>query len=158
MKIFLATVLFLSSLSGTDTSRTLGVYDEPPSWFNPKISVSACYASCRGEYIFLQQQDDAIWGVPGGKVEKNESPLKAVIREFFEETGILLKEDSVGHIKTVYISDPRKDFIFHAFVYTFKAKPKIVLNEREHQAYTWRTLLESLEMPLIWGEKEMGLS
>lgn len=155
MKIFLTIFLLLNSLIGADASRILGVYDERPSWFNPKISVSACYASCCHEYLLLQRQDDGVWGVPGGKVEGEESSFNAVIREFFEETRISLEENSVGYTKTVYISDPKKDFIFHIYVFNFWKIPEVILCEREHQAYAWKTLQESLGMPLLWGEKEV---
>ena len=155
MKIFLTVFLLLNSLIGTDTLRVQGIYDKPPSWFSPKISVSACYSCHDGKYLFLQRQDDGTWGVPGGKVERGESPLNAVIREFREETGIALKENSVGYIKTVYISDLKKDFIFHIYVYSFDRIPEVVLSEIEHQAFTWRTWQESLKMTLLWGEKEV---
>ncbi len=103
----------------------------------------------------MQRQDDATWGVPSGKIEESESSFNAVIREFKEETGITLEENSVGFIKTVYISDPKKDFFFHVFIFNFEVKPEVVLNEREHQDYMWKTWQESLEMTLIWGEKEV---
>jgi 8-oxo-dGTP pyrophosphatase MutT (NUDIX family) len=78
--------------------------------------VSACYASYNNEYLFLQRLDDGTWGVPSGKVEENETPFNAVIREFREETGITLEENSVFHKKTIYLVDPKKDFFFHVFI------------------------------------------
>lgn len=52
--------------------------------------------------------------------------------------------------------DPKKDFFFHVFIINFEIKPQeVALNQREHQNYMWKTWGESLEMPLIWGEKEV---
>ena len=154
MKIFFAVFLLLNSLIGADALRVQGIYDEPPSWFNPKISVSACYA-CHGDKYPLLERLDGELSVPGGKVERGESPVSAVIREFKEETGITLEENSVFYIKTIYLVDPKKDFFFHVFIFNFEVKPEVVLNEREHQDYMWKTWQESLEMSLIWGEKEV---
>ena len=148
--------LLLNSLIGSGDLRVQGIYEEPPLWFSPQIVVSACYASYNNEYLFLQRQDDATWGVPSGKVEENESPFDAVIREFREETGITLEENSVFHKKTIYLVDPKKDFFFHVFIINFEIKPQeVALNQREHQNYMWKTWEESLEMRLIWGEKEV---
>lgn len=134
--------------------RTLGVFDIVPSKFAPKMSVSACYARHHNQYLLLQRRSDGIWGVPGGKLEEGESPFNAIFREFFEETGIMLKQDFVKFIKTVYISDPKKDFVFHIYVYDFEEKPGVILS-KEHQSYIWKTLEEYTELPLIWGEQEV---
>ncbi len=144
-----------SLISAEKKARTLGVFDRAPPEFTPKISVSACYTSYANKYVLLQRKIDKMWGVPGGKIEKDESPLYAILRECLEETGIYLKRESIRFIKTVYISDPDKDFIFHIYAYVFDEKPNIMLHETEHQDYTWKTLEECMEMPLIWGEKEV---
>jgi 8-oxo-dGTP diphosphatase len=52
------------------------------------------------------------WGIPGGALEYNEQPVEAVVREFYEETGIhieiekLLKISSARefpHLSIVYL-------------------------------------------------------
>lgn len=42
------------------------------------------------------------WSIPAGKIEKNESPLSAVLREFYEETNVHITSEPtfVGMIKT----------------------------------------------------------
>ena len=46
----------------------------------------------RGEYVGL-------WGLPGGKIEKNEHLSEAAIREIFEEAGI--KAEFINHLAIV---------------------------------------------------------
>ena len=36
----------------------------------------------------IKRRDVPVWVLPGGGVEKDESPEKAVIRELYEETGL----------------------------------------------------------------------
>jgi 8-oxo-dGTP pyrophosphatase MutT (NUDIX family) len=95
-----------------------------------------------------------VWGVPGGKIKTGETPFEAVLREFFEETGITLDSEKVSFFKTIYIRDPRVDFVFHMFTYNFSVKPKVKLCSEEHQSFTWETFENSIKIPLIWGEVE----
>lgn len=154
MKI-LFLLLLSSLLCAANPLRELGVYEERPPNFSPKFEVSACYASYQDEYILLQRNDDGTLGVPGGKKSLDETKEDANEREFFEETGVRLIKERMRFLKTVFISDPKEDFIFHIFVYEFEHRPEITINPKEHQAHTWKTLEKAIEMSLIWGEKEI---
>lgn len=48
---------------------------------------------------------DGYYGLPSGKVEKNESFNAAAIREGFEEVGITVKPEALRHALTVYRND-----------------------------------------------------
>lgn len=41
--------------------------------------------------ILVKRRDIPIWVLPGGGIDANESPEEAVIREVFEETGLVVK-------------------------------------------------------------------
>lgn len=41
----------------------------------------------KGKWIFCKQKNKDTWELPGGKIEKEETPLAAAKRELYEETG-----------------------------------------------------------------------
>ena len=56
-------------------------------------AVTVAVIGCEGILQVLNpKRDDAVWKFPGGKVEFNETPEVAAVRETFEETGVRIKE------------------------------------------------------------------
>jgi len=67
------------------------------------IKVAAIYARDTHGRALCQLRDDlpgiaagGIWGLFGGKVEAGETLRAAAVREFFEETGIVIAEGDLG--------------------------------------------------------------
>ncbi|MGI2298699.1 NUDIX domain-containing protein [Candidatus Cardinium hertigii] len=89
--------------------------------FNPTKSVAICYMVCNGKVLLLKKNDpqtiDNRWCMPGGKLEKNETPLQAVVREIKEETDILLLPEATDFIQTICtrIFTPKQDYLLHLF-------------------------------------------
>lgn len=57
-------------------------------------------------FLFIQRGDSAKhwplhWGFPGGKIEKDESPLRGAIREVQEEIGVKIEEKNI--VSTIHI-------------------------------------------------------
>lgn len=48
-----------------------------------------------GRVLLVQQRDDGRWSTPGGAVEPDETPADAVVREVWEETGLLVVPSGV---------------------------------------------------------------
>lgn len=47
-----------------------------------------------GEQVLLHQREDfRFWALPGGNIEKGETPEQAAVRETFEETGYKIEID-----------------------------------------------------------------
>ena len=56
-----------------------------------RISSGAIIFSQKGELLMVKPSYKDYWSIPGGVVEKNESPYQACIREGLEEIGIKVR-------------------------------------------------------------------
>jgi 8-oxo-dGTP pyrophosphatase MutT (NUDIX family) len=53
-------------------------------------SVAGIVRDSEGRVLLVQQRDDGVWSTPGGSMELDETPADAVVREVWEETGLLV--------------------------------------------------------------------
>ena len=120
-----------------------------------------CLLECHRRWLLLQNisGDDHgdLWGAPGGKLERDEQPLAGVIRELFEETGIVLAASAMSYLLQVYLVPPEgKPYSLHIFRTKLSELPnKIILDTREHQSYAWVTPEEARTYPLVPGSKQL---
>lgn len=134
------------------------IYHEPTAQFKPRISIAALYIEYEGKILLLHRQETKSqgnrWGIPGGKVDKGETPLQAVLREAKEETGYDFSGQSIEDLGTVYIEYNDKDhFNYHMFRVKFAGDPAAVkINFKEHKGFTWVTPLDGLKLELIQDE------
>lgn len=134
------------------------IYMTPSSQFKPCVEVAAVYIENEGQILLLHRQNNKSqgnkWGIPGGKVEKKETPLQAAIRETKEETGIDISSQPIEILKTVYIEYSEKNhFIYHTFRTKLKADPSMVkINFNEHKGFTWVKPEDALKMDLLQDE------
>lgn len=62
----------------------------------------ACLVATRQDRLLLVRvRDNALWYLPGGKIEPSELPEEALSRELFEELGIVVDAESVRHLYSV---------------------------------------------------------
>jgi ADP-ribose pyrophosphatase YjhB (NUDIX family) len=54
-------------------------------------SVSAHVFDSARRLLLVRQRDSAVWSTPGGTIEPDELPADAVMRETWEETGLVVK-------------------------------------------------------------------
>ncbi|WP_068469736.1 NUDIX hydrolase [Candidatus Protochlamydia phocaeensis] len=133
------------------------IFLTPPSDFKPRVEVASCYCTYQDNILLLRRHpaksQGHTWGVPAGKLEQGEDSVSAIIREAFEEIGVVLRKEGLEEIITLYIRQ-QIDFVYHMFHYSFSQQPSIVLELREHDEFKWVTVEEALKMPLMAGEKD----
>ena len=99
-------------------SMKYSVFIEPPEGFHPIVEAAGCYCEWSDKMLFLKRHplksQGNTWGIPRGKLEKNENPRMAVIREIREEVGLNFHD----YFFDFYSSKSRLPvkFFFHAFL------------------------------------------
>ena len=106
--------------------------------------------------IHRQKNDEhkGLWLAPGGKIEKNESPVESAFREFYEETGLKIKYPKLKSILSFpdYGKSPFGDewqiFVF----YTNKYEGNLKKNCPEG-TLKWININKILKLPMWEGDK-----
>ena len=91
-----------------------------------------------GNYLLLYRSDHPSFpgdaDLPGGTLEDNEEPARALIRELSEETGIALRQQT---LEKLYESDAYdKDYLYYLYNVTLNNRPKVSISW-EHSSYEW---------------------
>lgn len=73
-----------------------------------------------GEVLFVRKRN-AKWNLPGGRVERDETPLEAASREMAEETGLAF--DGLRYL-AMYREDKVIDYLFEARKADDKPRPR----------------------------------
>ena len=55
-----------------------------------------------GKILLQKRADKVTWGLPGGALELGESALEALVREFYEETGVEVRVEKLLNVYTKY--------------------------------------------------------
>lgn len=137
----------------------LKIYEEAPEGFTPKITVVGCYCLYQDQILLLKRSRESYagekWCLPGGKREEGESRLEGAKRELHEECGIDLLPKNLSHLITLYLAFPTYQYDFSIYHCSFKTKPILSLDLREHTEYQWLSHKEALNLPLIHGGKKI---
>lgn len=120
--------------------------------------VATCFIEVEGKILVLQRgrkdEQFALWGIPGGKVEYGEEPRKAISREVFEETGILANGLDFCFLDKA-LSKNKFDGSYVLYLYYLKLpeKPSILINQDEHLDYRWVTLKDFESLDLLISQR-----
>lgn len=129
------------------------IYKDEPENFIAKFEVVSCYVECGSEILILHRQDykpeGNTWGLPAGKIDKDENEFDAITREIFEETGIDADPGDLEYLEKLYVVYPTYQFIFHIFKLPLTEKPKVKISDHEHKEYRWAKPEEVLKLDLV---------
>ena len=89
---------------------------------NYTIGAFAIITDRKGRVLLSHRLDYDIWNLPGGGMDKNETPEMTVIREVKEETSLIVE---VQQLSGVYVKPGNRDmaFVFKCKVVGGKLKP-----------------------------------
>ncbi|MBS0624168.1 MAG: NUDIX hydrolase [Verrucomicrobia bacterium] len=141
------------------TLSDTNIYEHAPHDFIPKLQVAACYLEFDGKLLVLKRSEEKIeggkWGVPAGKLEQDESPHQAALRELKEETAIMPAHPShVRYLRTLCIRKPHIDYLYHMFYIHLDQQPQVVLSQ-EHKEYAWASEQERAKLELMDGAHKL---
>lgn len=58
-------------------------------------SVAAVVRDEQGSILLIRKKDETAWGLPAGAIEPEETPSRALRREVFEETGLMVTPEQI---------------------------------------------------------------
>jgi 8-oxo-dGTP diphosphatase len=103
----------------------------------------------RGEIVVLILKNRPEWqagklnGV-GGHIEDGEEPRDAMVREFFEETGVCVNSEDWEHIGAMYRPGPENAFECHVFrAFSEKFNQVKTMTDEHVSVYTARSIIGS---------------
>jgi 8-oxo-dGTP pyrophosphatase MutT (NUDIX family) len=106
--------------------------------FSPVNAVGVCFYSLSTQrYLYLLRNDSrhpGTWGLPGGKVDGNETLIQAIERECLEEMGSVPEYTRLVPLEKFTSADNK--FVYHTFFCGVAQEFTPVLNE-EHIGWAW---------------------
>lgn len=92
------------------------------------------YATNTKRFLYLLRTDKNSnnWGIPGGKIESDETLLDGLFRECREEIGLTLSDHKLIPIQKFV----NNSFVYHTFFCAVELEFVPLLNE-EHCGYAW---------------------
>lgn len=135
------------------------IYSHPPINYNPIFATASCVCYVGNRFLLMRRHSEkpygGTWALPGGKLERSESALEAVIREIKEETGLKLDAQGLIPLPVLYMRLPSLDFTFYIFSHTFTTYPHLEIAREEHCEARFVTIQEALSLPLIIAGDEV---
>ncbi|MBN1316463.1 MAG: 8-oxo-dGTP diphosphatase [Anaerolineales bacterium] len=83
-----------------------------------RILATLCYVKNNDRVLLLYRNKEPnlnLWIAPGGKLEHDESPQQCALREFYEETGLRVRDPRLRGLITEV--SPRDDYQYIIFIF-----------------------------------------
>lgn len=105
-----------------------------------RMASEVIFCNEKGQVLLVKPTYKKRWGVPGGSVEKNESPKQAAIREVKEELGLKITQLPLVGVDYTIPSGPKDEaimFVFYGGILNSKDIRKIKLPAEELSDYVF---------------------
>ena len=115
--------------------------------------VTNCVLLTDNKILLLQKPRRGWWVAPGGKMEPGESVKDSCLREFKEETGIILQNPNIKGIFTFIMKDGDQ-VVSEWMMFTFMATQGggHALHETEEGILTWHPIDQVKNLPMAQGD------
>lgn len=130
----------------------------PAEDFQPRFEVVSCFVQVlsdegKEEILLLLRPEHKpqpnTWGIPAGKQDPGEERNAAMLRELFEETGIVLDPSDLAFLDSAYVRFPNLDFIQHIYCTRLATKAAVRINPEEHKEFRWVDIEQAHTLDLI---------
>lgn len=107
-----------------------------------EYEVVSCFIEYKGKFLILQRAKRdlqyGLWGIPGGKLEEQETSIEGLQRELLEETGIKLSSKNFCLLGQIHMSNQCDGYyLLHIYYTSIDHLPKIQLRKKEHSGLKW---------------------
>ena len=115
-----------------------------------KFSAHVLGFNANGQCLLVKRRDIPVWVIPGGQSEPKETPKETALREFWEETGIRLKEKNLT--LAAYYLPHNNQIAKYTFICRLKPACKPIKTS-ESSAFGFFSL-DNLPHPITFYEKQ----
>jgi 8-oxo-dGTP pyrophosphatase MutT (NUDIX family) len=114
-------------------------------------AAAALVRDTAGRLLLMRRADDGVWQLPGGAVDPGEAPAQALVREVYEETGLVVRPRRI--VAVVGGADqrmryPNGDVTEYTTTYFSADVVRGVLGPRDGEALDARTFTDD-ELALV---------
>ncbi|RFM27891.1 NUDIX hydrolase [Deminuibacter soli] len=112
----------LQLLSGHDATALQLQYPHVKDYPTAKVDVRGLLLDEQGRLLLVKEQADGRWSLPGGWADVGQTPAEVVIKEFVEETGLVVTAERLLAVfdKRMH-PHPPQPFYVYKFVFLCKA-------------------------------------
>ena len=114
-----------------------------------RMSAGALIFNDAGQLLLVKPHYKDHWSIPGGIIDKEESPRQACLREVEEEVGIKLESVKflcIDWVSTKDDKDENLQFIFYGGKLTEEQAQKIELDDKEIIGYRFVDIEKAVEL------------
>lgn len=108
----------ISEHSDANSEYLIQMFKSQTGYATPKVDVRGAVFQ-KKKILLVRERADSRWTMPGGWADVGESPSQSVVREVFEESGLIVKASKLVGIFDANRSNDAPLAVFHAYKIIF---------------------------------------